>query len=190
MRFSGLFKTSILVRLMAKILRVYCRLEEQLSIVCRNSRTYRLTGAAWKGVTASFKYSFLGKICEVGNLYKTETLCSSMVVRQMSRVLRGLRDNVTVYLKKSMLIDMAQEMKNALFLLPIKIGSLAIIITVLTNIFLSILLRKEIGLLGWVIRLSSLAVGLCALSCNVDWRDVKETSFVLRQINNHCKIQD
>lgn len=161
-----------------------------LSATYENSRLYRLARTLWVGTRINFGASFLGRITEIKEQEYVTVLNNSKFIKRLLNVYNAGKDRIINYSKRSELRDLGKEFKDNFVAMPVKMGSIILIATILSNIFFSMLLNKEIGLLGWIIRGFFLSVGLSGLFCNSKWKDMKETSLVIKLINTHCKIQN
>lgn len=178
-------ETSVFVRLIKKLWRRYHFFKLQLDEIRKNSQMYRITEGLRAKINLYFRYSFFGKIIEI-KIKKEEDMIlnESRVVVWLINLYKKWRYKIISILKLSKTITSMDLLKRESHLLPIKIGSIITIVAIFTNIIFSILLKKEIGLFGWFIRISLLLIGFSGLSSNATWEDVNKTSYFVNRIKN------
>lgn len=74
------------------------------------------------------------------------------------------------------------EIKRELYGLPVKTGGIVLFTAVLSNMLLSLLLHKEIEVLGWSMRVLLLFVAFWVIFCKVGWEELKRTSLLIRHV--------
>ena len=156
-------------------------LEQRIAFVCRDSRTFGLTKALWEGLKTCVRYSFLGRISEIKEP-NPALLNNSRAVRYLIDFYNRWKGKITYYSKNSSTIDMAKDTKRELYLSTARTIGIIIVTAILVNVGLSIILHKEIGLWGWLMRGLFLFAGVAGLFCQADWRTVKESSRLLRKM--------
>ncbi len=149
----------------------------------KHSGTYRFLALFWRGAKVNFKYSFLRRLSEAE--YSPQLLDNSVLIARLLRIYRSLRDRIKSCLLHSAFTDMVGQAKRAVLFEPVKTGSIIILVVILTEIFLSLLLHKRIEPLGWTAKIFFIVIALGGLSCNTGWQDLRETSFILKWVNNH-----
>ena len=163
------------------------KVEERLGQIYKNSALYAKTKMFFSGITVILRYSFLGRITEDrGEDNLKETLESSRFINCLFKISNDWKKRVTDYLKTSLTVRHAIELKNEVYILPVKTGSIIIVTAVLSNLFLHALfknfIQREIGLLGWVINGLLFFTGLAGLYCKVSLEGLKKSSLFLKWI--------
>ncbi len=181
---------SIFISFLKKVMYQYRVIGSLLVATYKNSRVHRLIKAFREGAGINFRYSFLGRVMEIGEQGYLTVFNNSRFVKGLLNVYKMRKGRIINYAGVSEFTNSAKEFKNDFFSIPVKIGSIIVLTTILSNIFFSILLNKGIGLFGWVIRGLFLLVALSGLFCSAKWQDMKDASFVVKFINTHCKIQN
>ena len=123
-----------------------------------------------------FRYSFLGRITEMGEEYNSEILDNSEVVKWIVNSYNVRKNRIVNYANSSIIVSSAIEIKKELYFFPVKTGGMIVFIAVLTNMLLSLLMHKEINLFGWGIRGVLLFVAYWGMFCEVGWGELKRTS--------------
>jgi len=183
MMLTTLKETSIFVRFLKESWQRYCFFEEQLNETYKNSQTYRITQGLKNKIKVYFRYSFLGTISEIKENENNIVLEESKIVRYLINSYKKFKLRAISYFDTSIARSSLNELTKELYFSPIKNLSIIIVVAILINIIFSILLKKEIGLLGWFIRIFFLLIGLNGLSSNATWEDIKKTSYFIKQQN-------
>ncbi len=92
-------------------------------------------------------------------------LDKSKIVKWLINSYKKLQYKTSPFLKTSIINSSIEELKKECHFFRIKTLGIIIVAAVLTNISVSIILKKEIGLFGWIIRGLFLSLGLISLSC-------------------------
>ena len=182
-----LIETSIFISLLRKFGKVYCSVERLLLEASKNSRTCCLTQELWDKIKVCFKYSSLEKIAEI-EIKDIIVLNESKVVKWLINLYKKWSYKIIFYLKISRINYSVEQLKKKLHFLPVKTASIIIVTAILTNVIFSLLLRREISLLDWIIRGLLMFIGLAGLFCNSDYESIKETSWFMKYINTYCKF--
>lgn len=173
--------TSIIVSLFIYSYRWYKYVEQKLTDIYRHSQTHILINRFWIKTRIYFKYSFLGKITEIKQPI-SGVLDSSRVVQYLINFYKRGKDRRIQYFKTSSMSDLAKETKEQFISSPLKVINMIIVIAITGNLFLSIVLQKQISLWGWLVRGLFLSAGIAGLFCKADWQTVKRNSIILRKI--------
>lgn len=184
----ALAKTSLLVKLLEKIRARRKDSELRIEVANKNSRNNKIIRnlSHWVNIYAS--YSFLGKISEVNIGINNAILDESKVLKWAVRLFNECRQKISSYLKTSAIGSSIKQISGNLSSLPVRTTGFIIIIAILTNIILSILLKKEIKSFGWFIRWLFLFIGFNALQNNSSWEKIRATSCFLKLLDNSCKM--
>ena len=172
----NIFQGSLVVRAIKNIARAYNNLESGFDKIYQNSRIHKILKRGWQGTKTNFRYSFLGRITEINDQPNPAILSNSATVKKASSLFYFWQDQITSCAKTSMMAGNARGLKKELYLLPAKTGSFIVLTAVITDILLSLVLRKEINILGWIIRISLLTASWGGLSSPVQWEELKKTS--------------
>jgi len=153
-----------------------------------DSQTCKLIFKLQNGTSLNFKYSFLGRISKIGQGQNLAILETSRAVGRLRELFDKYRDKMLNYLKTSVIANSISTLNKNLYLFPVKTASIIIIIVMITNILLSILLKKEIWLLGWFVYGVFLFIAVNGLYSNISLEELAKTSYFLKCLNNPCKI--
>lgn len=93
-------------------------------------------------------------------------LVNSKLIKRLLSFYNKWKYNLLNYPRIKAVIRLTEKPEKKLYFARIKTIGVIAITAILTNIFFSILLKKEIGPIGWIIRLLFLFVGLAGLFCN------------------------
>ena len=181
MTLRGISDTSIAVSLFRYFCKWYRSLEQRISYIYHNSQTHSLISGFWQKTKTCFRYSFLGMITETEEANPV-VLDDSRAVHYLISFYKRWKDKITCYLRTSLTIGLAKDTKEQLNLSPVKLISIIVVTTIMVNVFCSIVLQKQIGLWGWLMRVLFLFAGAAGLSCQADWPVLKENSVFLRKI--------
>lgn len=181
MSLRDISNTSIILSLFRNFYRWYSFREQKLVSVYHDSKTCRLTRGFYGGVKVCFRYSFLGRITETEQT-SSGVLDKSRTVQNLINLYLRWKDKIIRSLKASSTIKLAKGTKKELYFSPMKIISIIIITAITINIFLSIVLQKQIGLWGWLMRGLFLLAAVLSLFCTKDWSTVKKSSIILKKM--------
>lgn len=133
-------------------------------------------------IRAYFMYSFLGEIKEIGGEVNIEIIHNSKVAQFTGNSYNILKNRIANYAPSSIIMNAGLGVKKELYSLPVKTGGMIIFTAILSNVLLSLFLRKGIGLLGWIIMAVLLLVAFWGMFCEVSWEELKKTSWLIRQV--------
>lgn len=156
----------------------------------KKSHIPNLLGCLYNRMTLYFKYTFLWKITEIKEKDILLILENSKFVSWLLGVYSPWKHKMTSYFRKSAVANLKDAIAKELYLLPVRTTSIILVTIIITNTFFSIVLlsrEKEITLLAWIIRVLFLIIGLAGLFCNVNFEDIKRTSFVVKYMNKRGK---
>lgn len=186
-----LIQSSIFASLLKKIGKGCRILRHQVNTIYKDSQTYKLFKGIWERIKIAFKYSFLGKFSEIKKEDNTTfVLENSKFVKYLLTFYKRGKYRMLNYLEESTVIKSIKKLRNGLYSMSLKTGSIIIITIILSNIFFSMLIKKEIRLIGGVVRLLFLSIGFIGLFSDINWREIKKNSFIIRYINNSYKIKN
>lgn len=176
-------RNSVILSYLRNIQQAYLRFEDTCGKIHQNSRIHKACASFWQGTKTNFRNSFLGKFTDVDSGMSPAALKGSRCARWIVAQYNFWSQKTQDYFSSSALKGAAETLKEDFTAAPVATGSIVIFIAILTNIFLSILFRKEIGLWGWFMRIVFLGVSFGGLFCNAGWKKIEKGSFVLHCIN-------
>ncbi len=179
-----LIKDSVILLLLKKFWRRYSFIQQWLDTTYKYSQTHRFIEGLWQRIKLCFRYSFLGRITRPHN---TTVLDNSKVLFWVANYYRKRKEGLVGYSRTSVMTESIRKVENEFFFLPIQFASIIVVIAIVVNIFLSLILRKEIALSGWLMRIVLLSIGLGGISCAVTWPDLRKASFILRKLDEKNK---
>jgi len=183
-----IISNSITARLFKKIW-VGCRfLNNRIEEIYLNSYTRKMLKRLMSNIKVYFNHSYLAKLTEIKE-ERSRILDNSLFGSLILNSFKKLKIKFKFYLKKSFIYSLIEGLTDKFKTSFLEFAGLIIISAILTNLFFTNFLYREIGLLGWITRFVLLLIGTAALFCSVSWENFKKTSFVLKYINNYCKIK-
>lgn len=188
---KGLLETSKAILLFKVAHKKYCLLEGWFDELYKDSMVYKKPRLVFSVITASFRYSFLGRITEISDEDNSkEILENSGFAQWLLKICAGGKKRIMSYLKTSFTANCAAGLKNELYVLPVKTISLIVVTAILSDAAFYALLKnviqREIGLLGWIIRGMLLSAGLAGLLGKADLENLASASLFFKWINR-CK---
>lgn len=175
------FDASISISLLIRIFKLYSRIEKRLRNIYSNSLTHGLINRFWKKIEICLTFSFLGRITETKQITPV-VVDGSWSVQSLINFYKSWKNKIIQFLKTSSTIDLAKNTKKDLYFFPVRVIGLMVLIAIITDVFLSIILQKHIGLWGWLIRGILTFVAVSGLFCTADWPTVKKNSVFIRKI--------
>ncbi len=176
--------TSIVISLFRYFYKWYDYIEQRLIGIYHKSQTGRLAKGFCRGAKICFRYSFLGRISETKQT-SSGAYDRSWAVQYLINCYKRWKDKAMCYLRTSLAISLSKNTKKTLYFPPVRITSVIVVIAVITNVFLSIVLQKQISLWGWLMRGLFLFAGVVCLFCKADWVAVKSNSIILRKLGKN-----
>lgn len=168
----GLLETSKTVYSL-KILRIrYCFIRGTLRVFYNNSSSQRLIREIFDKTKIFLRYSSLLRITEIKNKENLKILSNSITVNYWKNLFKINKESLA-FANINRVITLCASVET---------GSIIVFFAVTVNVILSLILRKEIYLFGWVIRGALLFLAIIGFSCNIDWQTLKNSSAVLRLI--------
>lgn len=173
-------ETSRVIKLLNGTCTKYSSLEKRLDDIYINSLLCKMIKLFLGNMFIVFRYSFIGRITEITEEDNSKKILeNSRFVKWLLRICRDWGRIITNYLKTSFTANCAAGLENKLYVSPVKTGSIIVVTALLSDIVFNII-RKEIGLLGWIIRGMLLFVGLAGLFCKIGLENLSSTSLVLK----------
>jgi len=176
------FESSIFVRYLKKIGQDYLTMEKKIGSVYLSSFTHRLIRKTIEAIKIGFKYSIFGRLTEIDDDASRNFFETSRTTKILLNWIRNLKNKAMGFSTTSSFVISSKDMKHTFILRPLKVGGIIIITTIMTNLFLSIILQKQITLWGWLMRVLFLFIGISGLFCDATWEDIKKTSAVFQLI--------
>lgn len=153
--------------------------------VYENSKICLLINYFIKGTKINLKDSFAGRITNINSHGLAPAIFkNSLLARKIARTYPILNHNVAAYLNRSLILEYSRRVKKDLYLSPLKTSSMVVTCAILTNIILSLCMRRELSFSGWVARSALLLIAFGGLFCEIDWLSLKNTSVVLKIVKN------
>lgn len=181
LRMNQILITSTTISLCKHLYRSYSFIVKRVSYIYHNSLTYGFINRFWEKIKICLRYSFLGKITETKQT-TSGTLDNSRVVEHLFKFYNKWKDKIILCFKVSSTIDLAKDAKKDLYFFPVRIISIIVVTAITINVFLSIVLQKQISLWGWLIRGLLLFVSISGIFCKADWLTIKRSSVLLRKM--------
>lgn len=176
------FDGSIFLRYLSKTGQAYLTLEKKASYFCLNSLIYQLVARVVKLIKIGFKFSFFGRLTEIGQDAPRNFFEGSRIMPVVLEWIKKLKHRATDSSATSILFSSAGSLKCVFFSRPLEAGGIIIITSIIINLALSFILQKQIALAGWMMRGLLLFIGISGLFSNLNWQDLRGTSFVLRKM--------
>ena len=183
-----IIKASIFISALQKIYSQERFITDKLYKVFLESQTYKLMARFQEGSRVNFRYSFLGKITEIGQGQNYAILETSRAVRRLRELFDKYTDKILNYLKTSVITNSISTLNKNFYLFPVKTASIIIIIVLITNISFAFLLKNEIRLSGWLVYGILLFIACNGLYSKVSLEELAKTSYFIGRLNNSCKI--
>lgn len=180
-------KTSIFLSSLQKIQTQQCFIMKRLYKFFIESKTYKLIIKFKEGTRVNFKYSFLGRASEIKEEKNAEFLDNSRTVGYWVSWLRIKKISLSFYSSLSKIVALIKEIVKEIYRSPLQAGSIIVISAIMVNAALSFLLKREIGLFGWVMRGIFLFVGINGFLCKTDWLILKNNSAILKLTRKSAK---
>lgn len=182
MNLNASLETSIAVKLLRGPLREYGYFEELFGSASESSLTCNIILKFWEKLRIYFKYSFLGRASERRKKDITLIISESKLLKRIKDSYSKLKNSFSFYFSSSILNKPKEELKNYFDPYPFKAIGAIIIVATLTNILLTILLKKELTLLSWIIRALFLFAGLAGVNSYAAWPAILNEGIILKLI--------
>ena len=176
------FETSKLVLMLKFTRERYSHMDAYLDNYCKDSRGHHLINKVIIKMNNLFKYSFLEKISRIRQDDNSRSLIDSAVVTCWIDWLKTKKRLLFEFGKTSRIMISTKEAGQAAYREPIKTLSIILSSAILVDIFLCLLFKKEISLLGWVMRGVFLFIVAGGFFCNVDWQSIEDGSIFFKKI--------
>ena len=170
---------SFFLNLLSGTYGAYCFLEEEVFFWYNQSRARSIFCAIAERLAAALRFSLLGRLAGIKE--KAEVLENSKFIRCAMKVAGNSKVKIIFYFGQSGLAGFFGCVKQSLLSSTFKAGGLMVIAAVAASTTLSVLLKKEISPLGWIIWVAFVFWGFCGLSCRAGWDEVKNTSVFSRR---------
>ena len=138
-----------------------------------NSHLYKLIRIFCEKRSTYFKYSALASITAKGQM-SLGVLDNSRTIQYLFNFYKSWIGKIINYLGISLAAESAKSIKEQLSLFPVRVVSIILMTAVIVNLSLSIVLQRQIGLWGWLLRGLFLFVGVGGLSVMLIGRQLKK----------------
>lgn len=154
-----------------------------LKKVSEDSRVYGLYKLILTKLRIYFYYCFLGRLFRT-DLFDYRTLIkNSNLFKGLSVIYRKSGQKITDYFRASILKRSAEDINEDFKYLPLASFSVILCSMILTRIVLSILLHKDMASGELITMGLFLFLGLNGLKNTAQWKDIRDSSGVLRALN-------
>lgn len=140
-----------------------------------------------KIVVSSSKTCFFAGIAEkkLGNV--DTSVINSNFLRFVLTKYRIIKDDLLNIVKNSGIGLSLQGLKIGFYFSPVQIGSITLIATILTFLFLSMLFGRELSAAGLTMIIVFLLLSAKGLFCHTGWQELKTGSLFVKILNYHSK---
>ena len=180
MKLNKISETSIVVSLFKYFYKCYSRIEQRVNYIYSNSQIAGFLSIFWEKTKLCFRYSFLGRITQIKEA-NPALLDNSRAARYLINFYKRWMNRIIRHSKTSSTVSLAKDTKEELYFLPVRMIGIIVVVAIVVNVFLSLVLQKEIGLWGWLMRGLFLFAGVSGLFCQADWPAIKKSSIFLRK---------
>jgi len=175
--------SSMFLFLINKVAVKYYNFEMYLDRIFNESSICRLNKALRSKINNSFRNSLLGRITEIKRWSSVSIVENSRYIKVLLVFYRSFSSRIVNYLSGSKVIGLFLVFKQAFYLVPVKTGSVIIIIVILTNLILSLLSDLHIGLTWLLLQGVFLFISYNGLYSDICWEELNKTSYFLRYLN-------
>jgi predicted membrane channel-forming protein YqfA (hemolysin III family) len=124
----------------------------------------------------------MDKTLKTGKEDSAGILYQSMTVQCLIIFYQKLKEQLSCYLKTSKTYNSVKKLSEEFSSSFIRVVSIIVIAATFINLLFSILVKKEISFLSWIIWGLFLFIGLAGLFCKVGWKDIRKTSLAMKYI--------
>lgn len=166
----------------ARVLASYRNFENKVEEVYRQSHTGKCFFSIFHFLEIIFRNSLIGRLTEMpedGEDISGEILWGSRVFQYLAFRWNEAKENVLIIARQSRTEGLYSSIAESFFSKPLQTGGLVVLVAVIFNSFLIFMLGTDISLFGMIMRGIVLLVSFFCLSCDSEWRDLEETSYVL-----------
>lgn len=182
---DSILETSKAVFLTKAAVSYYQYLIKLVKFLYRESLICNMKNKFWEGFKNNLKFSFLVRVTEIKKKQRDDFIFKdSTFVKFFARVFMISKEKTNKCLIDSKVFFFTQWLRNEFYFKPVRLIGFTGLTASLINMILSVLLRKNISILGCFIWLSFILLGLCGFISNVEWHDLKRYSFVLSKMNS------
>ena len=127
----------------------------------------------------AIKYSFLARILTVEQV-NLNFLNNSLIVRYFLSLLVKGKLRLRHYFAESSTGDLLKTVKDYMCYSFTKSAGILILSAVSVNLVLSLILKKQLSMVAWSIRVLFFIIAVCFLSKGIDWPTLKHNSIFLK----------
>lgn len=153
---------------------------QKLSLICEQSYLRKLLSKSWRMSRVALKNSFLGRATDIEKKQETEYFETSRSMKCSLDMYNTSINRVISWLRMSGLMNLANNFGQEFFSSPLRNIGIVLSVSIIANSALCFVLQKEVSLFNWFLRGSFLLTALISLSSSANWKDVKESSVVLK----------
>ncbi len=157
-----------------------CSFEDWIDEFSGDSAVLKSISKFWAGIKVGFEHCFLMRLAD--SYMPSRFLDESKAVSYFKAFYKRQEKRIIGFLEASKAAYLSKEMKKEFYAVPVKMGSMILVLLVSINISLSIIFKKERSLLNWIIQGLILFAGLGGFSCQADWETIKKNSAVFNKI--------
>lgn len=169
---------------------MYLGAEKRLTMLFKNSYFYKGSDRFFKVFLICFYGSFIGRVGEVDFVKNCEIINYSKVVGYAGEICRKIIMRLINFLRTSMVYSLNIELNCAFNNITIKSTSFILFISTIVNSLLSVILDKDIAILGWFMRGLFIFAGWQGIYSSINWQDLQKTSFVVKYLFRNYKVND
>lgn len=134
----------------------------------------------WNKLKISFRYCFFMRLAYAE--LPPGFLDSGKVSFYLKGCYKIYEKRIICFLGASKASYLSKELKKEFYSAPVKMGSIIVVFSILVNIVLSVIFKKETSLFNRFIQGLFLATGLGVFSCEANWETIKKSSVVFNKI--------
>ncbi len=166
--------------LLSRLWTSYATFENRIGMLFSESLLFRAARNFWNNAKASFKYCFFIRLADAE--LPPGFFDSSKALFYLKARYKIHEKRMIDFLEASKIGYLSKEIKTEFYSIPIKMGSMILVFSIMVNISLSIIFKKETSLSSWIMRGLILFASLGGFSCQADWETIKKNSMVFNKI--------
>ncbi|MFH1593080.1 MAG: hypothetical protein ABID09_00095 [Candidatus Omnitrophota bacterium] len=144
------------------------------------SKTSLLVRKLSNVINTCLESSLIGKVIEIDRGKGESILSYSLFANRAIRISNSAKRRVTAFFRNSGTLKLIDNSEKILFIESIRILGAIIVISVTTNLGLLILLKRDIGFIGAVVRSGFIFAGVSGLLCDASRADIRRSCLSLR----------
>lgn len=164
--------------LLSRLWAICATFENRIGMLFSESFLFRSVRNFWNNVRINFKYCFFVRLADAG--LQPSFFDNSEILLYLKVRYKICEKRTIYFLGASKASYLSKELKKEFYAASVKTGSMILVFSILVNILLSIIFKKEISLLNWIIQGLVLFAGLGGFSCQADWETIKKNSTIFK----------